>query len=35
MKKLKCISYDENLDIIDVESTLTRGLPGFGIVGLA
>ncbi|MBZ7945352.1 YifB family Mg chelatase-like AAA ATPase [Campylobacter sp. RM10532] len=35
MKKLKCISYDENLDIIDVESTFTRGLPNLSIVGLA
>ena len=35
MKKLKCISFDEDLDIIDVESTFTRGLPGLSIVGLA
>ena len=34
MKKLKCISYYENLDLIDVESTFTRGLPGLSIVGL-
>lgn len=35
MKKLKCVSFDENLDIIDVESTFTRGLPNLSIVGLA
>ncbi len=35
MKKLKCVSFDENLDIIDVESTFTRGLPNLNIVGLA
>ncbi|EAJ6226759.1 ATP-binding protein [Campylobacter coli] len=35
MKKLKCVSFDENLDIIDVESTFTRGLPNLTIVGLA
>jgi len=35
MKKLKCLSFNDNLDIIDVESTFTRGLPGLSIVGLA
>lgn len=35
MKKLKCASFSTELDIIDVESTFTRGLPGFSIVGLA
>lgn len=34
MKKLKCASFSTELDIIDVESTFTRGLPGFNIVGL-
>ncbi|TQR31336.1 Fis family transcriptional regulator [Campylobacter sp. MIT 99-7217] len=34
MKKLKCVSFNDKLDIIDVESTFTRGLPGFSIVGL-
>ncbi|KAA6225127.1 MULTISPECIES: YifB family Mg chelatase-like AAA ATPase [unclassified Campylobacter] len=35
MKKLKCVSFDDNLDLIDVESVFTKGLPGFSIVGLA
>ncbi|MBM0636474.1 YifB family Mg chelatase-like AAA ATPase [Campylobacter sp. VicNov18] len=35
MKKLKYISFHENLDIIEVESTFTRGLPNLSIVGLA
>ncbi|ARJ55759.1 YifB family Mg chelatase-like AAA ATPase [Campylobacter cuniculorum] len=35
MKKLKCISFDEELELIDVESTFTRGLPNLSIVGLA
>ncbi len=35
MKKLKCISFDEDLDLIEVESTFTRGLPNLSIVGLA
>ena len=35
MKKLKCISFHEGLDIIEVESTFTRGLPNLSIVGLA
>lgn len=35
MKKLKCLSFDANLDIIEVESTFTRGLPNLSIVGLA
>ncbi|MCR6572791.1 YifB family Mg chelatase-like AAA ATPase [Campylobacter insulaenigrae] len=34
MKKLKCASFSDQLDIIEVESTFTRGLPGFNIVGL-
>ena len=34
MKKLKCVSFNEELDIIDVESTFTRGLPALNIVGL-
>ncbi|TQR53069.1 YifB family Mg chelatase-like AAA ATPase [Campylobacter troglodytis] len=34
MKKLKSLSLSEELCIIDVESTFTRGLPGFAIVGL-
>lgn len=35
MKKLKSVSLGDELCIIDVESTFTRGLPGFSIVGLA
>lgn len=35
MKKLKCISFNEELDIIEVESTFTRGIPALNIVGLA
>ncbi|MBK1973626.1 YifB family Mg chelatase-like AAA ATPase [Campylobacter sp. TTU-622] len=35
MNYLKCISFDESLDIIDVESTFTRGIPNLTIVGLA
>ncbi|MCZ0771583.1 YifB family Mg chelatase-like AAA ATPase [Campylobacter hepaticus] len=35
MKKLKCINFHENLEIIEVESTFTRGLPNLSIVGLA
>ncbi|NDJ27154.1 YifB family Mg chelatase-like AAA ATPase [Campylobacter sp. MIT 19-121] len=35
MKKLKCLSLSDEIDIIEVESTFTRGLPGFSIVGLA
>ena len=35
MKKLKSVSLGDELSIIDVESTFTRGLPGFTIVGLA
>lgn len=34
MKKLKSVSLGDELCIIDVESTFTRGLPGFSIVGL-
>lgn len=34
MKKLKCVSLGDELCVIDVESTFTRGLPGFSIVGL-
>lgn len=34
MKKLKSLSLGDELCIIDVESTFTRGLPGFAIVGL-
>lgn len=34
MKKLKCVSFNENLDLIDVESVFTRGLPSLSIVGL-
>lgn len=35
MKTLKCLSFNENLELIDVESTFTRGLPNLTIVGLA
>lgn len=35
MKFLKCISFNEDLDIINVESTFTRGIPNLTIVGLA
>ena len=35
MKKLKSVSLGDELCLIDVESTFTRGLPGFSIVGLA
>ena len=35
MKKLKCLNLSDEIDIIEVESTFTRGLPGFSIVGLA
>lgn len=35
MKSLKCAAYSDNLKIIEVESTFSRGLPGFSIVGLA
>ncbi len=35
MKKLQSVSLGDELCIIDVESTFTRGLPGFAIVGLA
>lgn len=35
MKKLKSVSLGDELCVIDVESTFTRGLPGFSIVGLA
>lgn len=35
MKKLQSVSLGDELCIIDVESTFTRGLPGFSIVGLA
>lgn len=35
MKFLKCISFNEDLDIINVESTFTRGIPNLAIVGLA
>lgn len=35
MTKLRCASFSDELNIIDVESTFTRGLPGFNIVGLA
>lgn len=34
MKKLQCVSFNENLDLIDVESVFTRGLPSLSIVGL-
>ncbi|WP_457745076.1 YifB family Mg chelatase-like AAA ATPase [Sulfurimonas sp.] len=36
MKKLRCATY-EGVDakVVDVESTLTKGLPSFSIVGLA
>lgn len=34
MRKLKCASFSNALDIIDVESNFTRGLPSFSIVGL-
>ncbi len=36
MKKLLCATY-EGLDakVIEVESTLTKGLPSFSIVGMA
>jgi len=34
MKKLKSASLGDELALIDVESTFTRGLPGFSIVGL-
>lgn len=34
MKKLKSASLGDDLALIDVESTFTRGLPGFAIVGL-
>ncbi len=34
MKKLQSVSLGDELCIIDVESTFTRGLPGFAIVGL-
>lgn len=34
MKKLKSASFADELCIIEVESTFTRGLPGFAIVGL-
>ena len=35
MKKLKCATY-EGLDakVVDVESTLTKGLPSFSIIGM-
>jgi len=35
MKSLKCASYGDGLKIVEVESTFSRGLPGFSIVGLA
>lgn len=35
MKKLKCANLLDEFCVIDVESTFTRGLPGFSIVGLA
>ncbi|MBE3021683.1 MULTISPECIES: YifB family Mg chelatase-like AAA ATPase [unclassified Campylobacter] len=35
MKSLKCAAYSDGLKIIEVESTFSRGLPGFSIVGLA
>ncbi|MGG7048401.1 MULTISPECIES: YifB family Mg chelatase-like AAA ATPase [unclassified Campylobacter] len=35
MKSLKCATYLDGLHIVDVESTFSRGLPGFSIVGLA
>ena len=35
MTKLRCANLADELSIIDVESTFTRGLPGFSIVGLA
>ncbi|QBL11938.1 YifB family Mg chelatase-like AAA ATPase [Campylobacter helveticus] len=34
MKKFKCLSFSEELDLIDVESVFTRGLPSLSIVGL-
>lgn len=34
MKKLKSASFGDELCLIEVESTFTRGLPGFTIVGL-
>ncbi|MDO4674361.1 YifB family Mg chelatase-like AAA ATPase [Campylobacter sp.] len=34
MKKLQCVSFNETLDLIDVESVFTRGLPSLSIVGL-
>lgn len=35
MKSLKCATYSDGIHIVDVESTFSRGLPGFSIVGLA
>ena len=36
MKKVICATYDGNdAKIVDVESTLTKGLPSFSIVGMA
>ena len=34
MKKFKCLSFSDELDLIDVESVFTRGLPNLSIVGL-
>lgn len=35
MKTLKCATFCGELKIVEVESSFTRGLPGFDIVGLA
>lgn len=35
MKTLKCATFCDELKIVEVESSFTRGLPGFDIVGLA
>lgn len=35
MKTLSCATYHDGLNIVEVESVFSRGLPGFNIVGLA
>ena len=35
MKALKCATYNDELRLVDVESSFNRGLPALNIVGLA
>lgn len=35
MKSLKCATYNDDLKIVNVESSFNRGLPALNIVGLA